>query len=178
MQFGINLLAKEKKKTFAEKEIVGKIRKIVGVALVGYALLILGLVATLSFLSLEKKRHSTQISQLEATIKSYQKVESLEVLIKTRVSLAQKIIETRVPTETILVKIINSLEEGIEVSGLDFGKKDEISVTAHSEDVDSLEIFLGKVEQIFQEEKYTILRLDGVNRDKEGGYSFSVLAKK
>jgi len=178
VQFGINLIAKEKKKTFAEKEIIGKVRKIIGVALVGYALLILGLVATLSLLSLEKKRHSTQISQLEATIKSYQKVESLEVLIKTRVSLARKIIETRVSTEAILVKIINSLEEGIEVSGLDFGKKDEILISAHSENVGSLESFLVKVEQIFQEEKYTVLRLGGVNRDEAGGYSFSLLAKK
>lgn len=178
MQFGINLLAKGKKKDFVEKEIIGKVRKIIGVALVGYALLILGLVATLSFLSLEKKRLSTQVSQLEATIKSYQKVESLEVLIKTRVSLAQKIIEPRVPTEAILVKIINSLEEGIEVSSLDFGKKDEISISAHSENVGSLESFLVKIKQIFQEEKYTILRLDGVNRDEDGGYSFSLLAKK
>lgn len=178
MQFGINLLAKEKKKTFAEKEIVGRVRKIVALALVGYALLILGLVATLSFLSLEKKRLSTQVSQLEATIKSYQKVESLELLIKNRVSLAQKIIGPRVPTEAILVKIINSLEVGIEVRSLDFGKKDQILVAAHSENVGSLESFLVKVKQIFQEEKYTILLLDGVKRDEAGGYSFSLLARK
>lgn len=178
MQFGINLLAKEKPKALAEKEIIRKAKMIVGFAVAVYIFFILGLMAVFSYFSLEKRNLDTQITKLESTIKSYQKVENLEVLIKGRVSLAQKIIEPRIPAEAILVKIINSLEEGITVSALEFKTKNEISFSAYSENANSLESFLQKVKQIFQEEKYSLVRLDGITRDEAGGFSFLILAKK
>ena len=178
MQFGINLLAKEKITVGAEKEAISRLKKTFSLVLLVYALVITSLLVPSFYLSYEKGKISTEISQLEGKIKSFQKVENLEVLIKSRVTKAQKITESRTPVERILVKIVNSLEEGITVSGLNFGKNNQITLSAQAQDVKSLETFLEKIKSALKEEGYSLAKLDSIGRDKKGGYSFELVAEK
>ena len=82
MQFGINLLGKKEIATTEEKQITSKLQKNILITLFIYALLVIGLLGSQFFLSREKQKIASQASQLEARIKSYQAVESLELLIK------------------------------------------------------------------------------------------------
>lgn len=178
MQFGINLLAKEKIAVGAEKETISRLKKIFSLVLLVYALVIGSLLASSFYLSYEKGKIATEISQLEGQIKSFQKVENLEVLIKSRVAKAQKIIDSRTHAEKILVKIVNSFEEGITVSNLDFGKNNQISLSAQAQDVKALETFLEKIKSVLKEENYSLAKLDSISRDKKGSYSFELVAEK
>jgi spore germination protein YaaH len=178
VQFGINLLAKEKITVGAEKEAISRLKKTFVLVLLAYALVIVSLLGPFFYLSYEKGKIATEISQLEANIKSFQKVENLEVLIKSRVAKAQIIIESRAHVEKIIVKIVNSLEEGITVGNLDFGKNNQISFSAQAQDVKALETFLEKIKSILKEEGYSLAKLDSISRDKKGGYSFELVAEK
>ena len=178
MQFGINLLGKKEITTTEEKEITSKIKKIIAITLIIYTLIVAGLIGSQFFLSREKQKIATQASQLESRIKGFQRVESLEVLIKDRVGKCANIISSRTQPEIILTKIINVKEEGVEITSVELEKNQKVKLTAGSEDVGSLEKFTDEIKEVFSGEGYQIVILEGVSRTKDGGYSLSLDAQK
>lgn len=178
MQFGINLLGKKEVASTEEKAIIDKLRRIVVITLVIYALVVAGLIGFQFFLSREKQKVVSQASQLELRIGNFQKVETLEVLIKDRIGKTTKIISSRTHPEIILTKIINAKEEGVEILGVELGKGEEIGLSAESGDVGSLDSFTEKIKEVFEGEGYKTIVLETVTRTKDGGYNLNLVAKK
>ena len=178
MQFGINLLAKKELATTEEKEVVSKLKKTIAITLLIYSLAVVGLIGFQFFLSGEKQKIFSQASQLELRIKNLQKVEILEVLIKDRLGKCAKVISSRTHPETVLTKIINAKEEGVEIFEVELAKSEEVKLAAESSDVSSLERFTDKIKKVFQEEGYQTIILEAVTRTKKGGYSLNLTAKK
>ncbi len=178
MQFGINLLAREKPPTVVEKQIIGRLKKISLLVLVVYALVTGILLGGGYYFSLESRNLSRQASQLETRIKSFQKVETLEVLIKDRIVNSQKILGARSHPEETLTKIINIVEEGVNISEIDFGVKDRLTFSVDTRDVTSMEIFLEKIKKVLAELGYQTVRLEMISRNKNGGYYFQLIAEK
>jgi hypothetical protein len=178
VQFGINLLGKKEIASKEEKEVLDKVKRTLAITLLIYALLVASLIGAQFFLSREKQKLTSQESQLETRIKSFQKVETLEVLIKDRLVKCTKIISLRTHPEVILTKIINAREEGVDISGFELAKNGEVELSAESDSVSSLEDFTNKIKEVFQEEGYQTVLLEAVSRTKDGGYTLSLVAKK
>jgi hypothetical protein len=178
MQFGINLLRKKEIATTEEKEITSKLKKIIVITLVIYTLIVVGLIGSQLFLSREKQKITSQASQLELRIKSYQTVESLEVLIKDRIEKCANIIGSRTHPEIILAKIINAKGEGVEITSVELEKNHKVKLAAESEDVGSLEKFTNEIKAVFSGEGYQTVILESVSRTKDGGYSLNLVAQK
>jgi len=178
VQFGINLLGKKELASKEEKEVLGKVKRTLVVTLLIYALFVVSLLGLQFFLSREKQNLVSQESQLESRIKTFQKVETLEVLIKDRLGKGAKIISSRTHPEVILTKIINAREEGVEILEVELAKSEEVKLAAESSDVGSLERFMDKIKKVFQEEEFQTIILETVTRTKEGGYSLGLTAKK
>ena len=178
MQFGINLLAKKELATTEEKEVVSKLKKIAVITLIIYTLVVVGLMGGQFFLSREKQNLVSRASQLESRIKTFQKVESLGILIKDRLGKCSQIISSRTKPEVILTKIINAQEEGIKIFEVELAKNEEVKLAAESSDVGSLERFTEKIKKVFQDEGYQTIVLETVNRTKDGGYSLNLIAEK
>ncbi len=178
MQFGINLLEKKELATTEEKEVISRLKKTIAITLLIYSLLVVGLIGFQFFLSREKQNLASQENQLESRIKTFQKVESLEVLIKDRLGKCAKIISSRTHPEAVLTKIINAKEEEVKISGVELTKNEEVKLAVESSDVSSLERFTDKIKKVFQEEGYKTIIFETVTRTKGGGYSLNLTAKK
>lgn len=178
MQFGINLLGKKEIVSSEEKEIIDKSKKTIVVTLVLYSLIMVIFLGSQFYLSREKNKIASQASQLEVRIKAYQKVESLEIFIKNRLGYCLKIINTRTHPEIILTKIINAKGEGLDISAVDLKKNNQISLSAESSDVGSLEEFVEKIKEVFSEEGYQTIVLESISRTKDGGYGLNLVAEK
>jgi hydrogenase maturation factor HypF (carbamoyltransferase family) len=178
VQFGINLLEKKEIASKEEKEVFSKVKRILVVTLLIYAFLVVSLIGIQFFLSREKQNLASQESQLESKIKTFQKAETLEVLIKDRLGKCTKIISTRTHPEEILTKIINAKEEGVEIIGVELAKNEEVKMVAESSDVASLESFTDKIKKVFQDEGFQTIILETVTRTKAGGYNIGLTAQK
>jgi hypothetical protein len=178
VQFGINLLEKKEIASKEEKEVFSKVKRTLVVTLLIYALLVGSLIGLQFFLSREKQNLTSQESQLESRIKTFQRVETLEVLIKDRLAKCSKIISTRTHPEEILTKIINAREEGVEITQVELAKNEEVTMTAESSDVVSLESFTAKIKKVFQDEGFQTIVLEMVTRTKAGGYNIGLTAQK
>ncbi len=178
MQFGINLLGKKEITSKEEKEVLDKVKKNLVITFLVYALFVVSLLGLQFFLSREKQNLVSLESQLESRIKTFQKVETLEVLIKDRLGKCVKIISSRTHPEVILTKIIDAKEEEVEIFEVELVKSEEVKLAAESSDVGSLERFTEKIKKVFQEEGYQIIILETVTRTKEGGYILNLTAKK
>lgn len=166
---GINLLPKEKA-TPQQKKVIAKITLVLAGILIFYAVLMIGLFAYGSYLSLRNNEIKKESTQTENIIKSVQKKEILELALKTRIKEVSGLLSSRVTYSDYLEKLEALASAGTFFTDFEFQKK-AIKAVGSSSNVISVNELIANLKK---ENLFSQVLMDGLSRGKNGEYGFSL----
>lgn len=165
---GINLSPQKKEKE-GLKVVYEKIKPYLILFLIFYSLIVALLFGFQFYLLREKSLVQAKTSFTEAKIKSLEKREMLEIVLKGRTAQMLKILKERTDYASLLEKVQN-LSLQVPFRGIGFDEK-KITLEGEAANVSLLNEFLEKVKG---ESDFPKVALTSLSRTKEGGYSFSL----
>lgn len=166
---GINLLPKEKA-TPQQKKVVAKISAVFVGILILYVIVIAVLFSVGSYFSFQSSSVKKETAEVETKIKNAQKKEILEIALKLRIKEVASLIATRTSYSVFLDKLQSLSPQGTTFGSFEF-KKDTIFVSGSSTNVITVN---NLIDSLKKETMFPNILLNGLSRDKNGQYSFSL----
>jgi Tfp pilus assembly protein PilN len=169
----INLLA-GKEEGSAQKE--RKIRLVRAVSLALLAVYSLILIITFSFwfyTNRKSQQVEQQINLKKRQIKDLEKIESLQLTLKGRLTVIRQILAQGEPDYSLFLNYFNQFSsEGIDLSSFAFASDGQLVLSGSAENAPGLSSFLEEI--ISQEALFSRVNLTTIVRTEEGGYNFDL----
>ena len=145
------------------------------VVLVFYCLVSAGVFSYWLFLGNQSQTLSQKITLKEGEIKQLQETESLEILLKQRLSSLKKLFSLKkLDYEPLLTYFERQLLPGVLVSDYKFSQDGEIDVNGTAENAIFLTDFLVNLTSQENDQFFEKITLTSASRDKDGVYSFGL----
>lgn len=172
----INLLAGKKEVSAEKARTIRLVKTGSFVLLVGYSLVALAIFSFWFYLQKEGQRVEQQINLKKRQIKELEKIESLQLILKGRLSTLGQILNRKEPNYSLFLGYFEQfLSQGIGLTSLNLSDEGKVVFSGLAENASDLASFLEKI----GEEKTLFSRvvLTTVVRNEEGQYSFDLEAE-
>lgn len=175
MNRGINLLISKEKPSFRSDQFVRLAKVGSVVLLIFYTLVSLGVFSFWLYSQQESQRVSREMAIKEQKITSLARIESLQVLLKQRLSSLKLIFEETAPDyKALLVYFFQFSSGGIVFKDINLSQKGEILFTGEAINSHVLANFLDQISGEKGKDLFGRIVLSSISRQKDGSYSFSL----
>lgn len=175
MASGIDFLQSKKEKVFRKAKFLQLLRIASLVILVAYCLLVAAVSSFWIYTRQEDKRVTALIANKKNRVNELKKTESLQIMLKQRLTLLEKFFSTKNPN---YAEVITYLEEispvGITFKDLELTDEGKVYVTGMAVNAVTLGDFLEKITSKTPESKFINIVLSGITRRKDAAYDFGL----
>lgn len=178
MKNQIDFLQEFKKKESTAKKVAPILNKIIILLIIGYLLIGGGVLTLFFYYQNENNQLQNKIEQKKKRIVQLEKVESLQVLIKERLSALTKILDEKRLDYPEIFSYFENLgkEKNLIFNKIEIEENGLIRVSGRVADRILIIDFLEELEK--NQNPFSEITLNSLAKNKEGGYDFSLTFKK
>ncbi len=148
-----------------------------GVLLLSYILIILLTFSYLLYLRKENNNLNNQIIQKKKQIKKFNERESLQIILKQRLTALNKLLSQKRPNYNEILAFFENVvpSAGVTLDKIDIDQNGKINVSGMASTAEDFSNFLENLTEVNTKISFSKVTVSNISRSEAGNYSFKIL---